>query len=414
MGVTGMNLSKPGLAGRGYGMSETLVCVSDDVGVRVWLERVLESMWTLESVTSSDLSRVSRLVQATGARVVIVAVNEDNPLKSLKIFSAIQKACPSVQLVGVAQRISQEMLLSIMRAGARDCLLTGVDTDTAGGRIRRIAETAALTTIRDTREPRGNVTMIVPASPVVDSRFLAQNLAVEITQAYPDDTVLAIDSQAGENRTFYFDNLNRLTLDELVGRVDTIDRSFIDAALEEYMPRLRLLSGSLNQEVLSGDAGADLFIMLGQLAELFDHVIVRVDFSQIESWTKAIGADVTRIVLVANPVVEQAQYGETLLKNMREWVGPSCRYSLVIDGVEKRASLSVADIEKTVGLDCDLALPMEWKSRLEAMNAGLPMSLLPSSTWYQKKLGIFVRKTFSIKVDRRVLGKFFQRKAGAA
>ncbi|WP_154707619.1 hypothetical protein [Marinobacter vinifirmus] len=40
-------------------MSETLICVVEDVGVRVWLERVLEDEWSLEFVSASDLSRVA-------------------------------------------------------------------------------------------------------------------------------------------------------------------------------------------------------------------------------------------------------------------------------------------------------------------------------------------------------------------
>lgn len=42
-------------------MSETLICIAEDVGIRVWLERILDDEWLLEFVSASDLSRVSRL-----------------------------------------------------------------------------------------------------------------------------------------------------------------------------------------------------------------------------------------------------------------------------------------------------------------------------------------------------------------
>lgn len=385
-------------------MSETLICVADDVGIRVWLERVLESEWSLECVTSSDLSRVSRLVQVTGAPVVIVAVEEHDPARALKTFAAVQKACPGAQLVGVAQRISQDLLLNIMQAGARDCLITGVDSDTARERVRRVAESSGgQPSTRSGRINLQNITVIVSSSPVVDTRFFAQNLASEINHQFRDQSVLAIDTLADDNRTFYFDSLNRLTLNELMERGDSIDRSFIETALDEYAPGLRLLSGNLSDEALSGDSAADLFITTTQLAELFASLIIRVDYSQTELWLKAIGADVSRLVLVTQPVVDQIQNSQALVKKMQEWMSNDCQYHLVVDGYEKRSSLSLNEVEKTVGLDSDLTLPIEWRHRLDSINAGIPVSLLPSRSAYQRKLDQFVRKHYlAVSEGRRI------------
>jgi len=377
-------------------MSETLICVADDVGIRVWLERVLESEWSLECVTSSDLSRVSRLVQVTGAPVVIVAVEEHDPARALKTFAAVQKACPGSQLVGVSQRISQDLLLNIMQAGARDCLITGVDSDSARERVRRVAEvTGQQNSGRSSRINTQNITLIVSPSPVVDTRFFAQNLAAEINHRLSDQSVLAIDTLADDNRTFYFDSLNRLSLNELIERGDSIDRSFIETALDEYAPGLRLLSGNLTADALSGDSAADLFITTTQLADLFANIVIRVDYSQTELWLNAIGADVSRLILVTHPVVDQIQNAQSQVKKMQEWMGSDCEYHLVVDGYEKRSSLSLGEVEKTVGLDCHLALPIEWRYRLDSINAGIPMSLLPSRSAYQRKLDQFVRKYYS-------------------
>ncbi|MEP2614399.1 hypothetical protein [Marinobacter alexandrii] len=68
---------------------EILVCVADDIGIRTWLERTLDGMWPVEFVASSDLSRVSRLVEATGSRFIMVAADENNASKALRIISAL-------------------------------------------------------------------------------------------------------------------------------------------------------------------------------------------------------------------------------------------------------------------------------------------------------------------------------------
>lgn len=379
-------------------MNETLVCVADDIGVRVWLERSLDSEWTIESVTSSDLSRVSRLVKATGAPVVLVAVEEDNAERAVKTFSAIRKACESAELIAIAKRISQDMLLSIMRAGARDCLITGVDTESAPDRIHRVIDASQRkpATFEGDRSRR-NITLVTSLSAVVDTRFFCQNFVSEINRALPDHQVLGIDSLSRGERTFYFDNLNRLTLDELVKRQDSIDKSFVETALGEYQKGLRLLSGGLDKGELAGDAGADLFITLTQLGELFDEVIVRVDHDLAELWLSAVGANVSRLFVVMHPVVDQVQEAEGFFQKTDDWLSSECSKSLIIDGYEKRAKLSVDDIEKTAGVSCDLALPMEWRHRLDSINAGVPLGMLPSRSKYHKKLSGYVSTTFVAK-----------------
>ncbi|KPP97809.1 hypothetical protein [Marinobacter sp. HL-58] len=375
-------------------MNETLVCVSDDIGLRVWLERSLDSEWVIEAVTSSDLSRVSRLVKATGTPVVLVAVEEDNPERAVKTFAALGKICGSAELIAVAKRISQDMLLRIMRVGARDCLITGTDTDAAPERVRRVIESSHNKPALESTRARRNVTFVTSVSPVVDTRFFCQNFVSEINRALPHEQVLAIDTLSRGERTFYFDNLNRLTLDELVKRQDSIDRSFVETALGEYSNGLRLLSGGLEKGDLSGDGGADLFITLTQLGELFDEVIVRVDSDLADSWLSAIGANVNRMFVVMHPVVDQIQEAEGLFQKIGNWLSTDCVKSLVIDGYEKRSKLAIADIEKTVGVACDLTLPIEWNHRLDSINAGVPLGMLPSRSRYHKKLNAYVSSTF--------------------
>ena len=374
-------------------MSETLICVADDVGLRVWLERVLDMEWELECVTSSDLSRVTRLTQATGARVVIIAVDENDATRSLKTFAAVQKACPRVRLVGLSQRISQDLLLDIMRTGARDCLITSQDSDSAVERIRKVwlsaeAESEPYTAYSTQR----NITAVLGAAHTVDTRFFSQNFATEVCNQADDANVLAIDTHATDNQTFYYDSLNRLTLKDLINRGDGFDRAFVETALEEYAPGLRLLSGQVTETELDGDAGADLFITITQLASLFDQVIIRIDQSATEEWLKAIGSDLGSIIIVTHQTVDQIQRTQALTKLIKTHVQGNCRVNVGIDGFEKRANLSIPDAEKTAGCDFLFALPLEWRYRLDSINAGVSMSALPYRTAYQKRLSQFVRE----------------------
>lgn len=394
-------------------MSETLICVVEDVGVRVWLERVLEDEWSLEFVSASDLSRVSRLASASGAKLALVAISEDDPEKAVKLFSALHQSNPGVTLVGVARHISQDALLQVMRAGARDCLITAVDSDRARERVQSLVNEAAAERQQNGEQKRRSITLVVGASSVVDTRFFAQNLASELNDLYPEQRVLAVDTMATENHAFYFDSLSRLSLNDLVNRTDSIDESFVNTALEECRPGLRLLSGQIMADQLSGDTAADLFIAISRLAELFDHLIIRVVEHQSADWLKILGADLSRLMIVANPMVEHVQYVETMLAGTTQLLGSNCQTNVVIDGFDKKATLALADMEKRMGTQASLKLPLDWLNRLDSINAGVPLSALLRRSSYQKGLAEFAKRQYSEQSSGvGALGFFKKRAAG--
>lgn len=391
-------------------MSETLICIAEDVGIRVWLERILDDEWLLEFVSASDLSRVSRLARASNARVAIVAIDEDDPDKSAKLFSALEKSNPGLNLVAVARHISQELLLDIMRAGARDCLITAVDADRAKDRLRALSQPVPASLEQASARKSGSITLVMGAASVVDTRFFSQNLACELNRQQPEAKVLAIDTMATDSHAFYFDTLSRLTLNDLVKRTDSIDESFVNTALEEYNPGLRLLSGRVLTDTLTGDASADLFIAISRLAELFDHLVIRVVEHQAETWLKILGSDVNRLFIVANPMVEQVRATEAMLQASRQWLGNGCETHVVMDGYEKRATLSLAEVEKSLAREVSLRLPIEWLHRLDSINAGVPLSELPRRTLYQKKLAEFVKMQYARRSAASGATGFFKRR----
>lgn len=394
-------------------MMETLICIAEDVGIRVWLERVLDGEWLLEFVSASDLSRVHRLVRASNARVAVVALDEDDPDKSARLFEALQKSNPGLRLVAVARHVTQKLLLDVMRAGARDCLITADDAERAKERLRALAQPEPDGTERSRGTNTGRMTLVVGAGAVADSRFFAQNLACELARQRPRESVLAIDTKATENHAFYFDTLSRLTLNSLLQRTDAIDESFVKTALEAYTPNLYLLSGQIQTSTLDGDGTADLFIAISRLAELFDQVVIRVPGFEAEAWMKMLGADIHQLLIVAHPVVELVRSTETLLETGRRWLGSQGDVHVVMDGYEKQATLSLAEIEKSLGRDVSLCLPMEWLLRLDSINAGVPLSDLPRRSAYQRKLSDFVRRHYADRGHGAIAGGLFRRRQQA-
>lgn len=367
---------------------DILVCVADDIGIRTWLERTLDGGWPVEFVASSDLSRVSRLVEATGSRFVMVAADENEADKALRIISALSKSRSDVAVVSVTRRVNQDFLLRSMRAGARDCFIASSDGEEIRNRIRQFLSAVPQRIPAEGGAPSGRnkITLVTSASPVVDTRFFAQNLAFTTNKLFPEARILALDTAATDRHAFYLDSTNRVTLESLLQNPEALDQSMIETALEEYLPNLRLLAGKLSPQALGHDHNADLFIAVSQLKSMFDHIVVNVDPSVADFWVSAVGLHAKDLVMVIHPIVEQAHEARHRVDSWREHLSRDCRKSLVLDCYEKKGAPAVAELERAVGIEYMGALPLDWESRLMAINAGLPLHKLPRVTRYQRQL----------------------------
>lgn len=373
---------------------DVLVCVADDLGIRTWLERALDGLWPVEFVASSDFSRASRLVEATGSRFVMVAVDEQDPGKALRVIAALtQNAGDDLTVVTVARLLNHDFLLKSMRAGARDCFVAGSD----GGEIRaRIQQFLHEAPAPVARENQGGglrkITLVTSASPTVDSRLFAQSLAFVLNQRHPEERILALDTAATERHAFYLDSNNRLTFENLIQNSESLDESLIQTALEEYAVNLRLLEGRLSLDSAGEERSADLFIAISQLLKMFDRLIINVDPTVADFWISAVGLHARDLVMVTHPIVEHAHLARQRLQSWREHLAKDCRQSLLLDCYEKKGSPAINELVQAVGVNFLGTLPLDWQNRLLAINSGLPLHKLPRKSPYQSQLEAIVKR----------------------
>ncbi|WP_150299646.1 AAA family ATPase [Pseudomonas profundi] len=366
---------------------DVLICITDDIGIRVWLERTLDGAWPVEFVAAWDLSRASRLVEATRSRFVMVAVDENEPEKALRIISALSASGDGLSVVSLARRLNQGHLLQSMRAGARDCFIASSDGEEIRGRIRQLLHSGPGSS--STNAPsamRRKMTLVTSASPVVDARLFAQSLAFALNQRNPKARILALDTAATARSVFYLDSHNRLTLEHLLRSPEAFDESLIETALEEYAPNLRLLAACLSAESAVNDRNADLLIAVNQLAGMFDHVIINVDPAMADFWIAAVGLYARDLMMLIHPIVEQAHAARERLDSWRERLPKECRQSFLLDCHEPKGSPSLSALQHAVGIEYLGALPLDWPSRLMAINAGLPIHELPGKATYLRRL----------------------------
>ncbi len=370
-----------------------LVCVSSDPGIGAWLDRALEGQWPLEFVASTDLARVNRLIEATQARLILVTDDEEGSGKSLRTIQALKEARPDLLIVAMSRRLQPNFVLHSMRSGAQDCFFAGEDSAEIRARISQLLQGApgqGAVRSEPTRMPK--VSLITSPSPLVDTRFFAQNLIVGLHRDVPEQRILGIDTMAGEHSVFYLDSNNSLSLERLMANPETLDQAMIETALEEYAPNVRLLSGRLSEESPLQDRNADLFIAISQLGCMFDQVVINVNPAVADYWVNAIGLHARDLVMVSHPVVEQAHESRRRLDAWGDKLRTDCVRTLVLDNYEKKGAPKLEELRQAMGGEYLGALPTDWSNRLLAINAGLPVQSLVRKTRYQKELDRIIKR----------------------
>ncbi|WP_417215453.1 AAA family ATPase [Alcanivorax sp.] len=371
---------------------DIVLSVVDDDGIEAWLDRVVEEPFRLEQVSRSDLTRVLRLLEATTAHVVMVEISETDMDQSLAIITALTSARPWVTVITVCARSNQELLLQAMRAGARDCFVAGTDAGDVRERLRRHQLLRVGHYGDEVRSGTNNLTLVASASPTVDTRFLAQNVALSLNRLFPEQRCLAIDTQPGERGIFYLDVHNEYNLENLLASPETLDETLIGTALEEYRPGLRLLAGGVESGDLAGDRSADLFIALNHLMQMFDRIVINVGTLESRHWVRALGIHARHLLVAMHPLVDQAHAVRSLGNDWRSHLGRDSQVSLIVDGVDSHAPPGVDELAETAGVPLLGGLPMDWRYRLLAMNSGLPIQEQSPRSRYSRNLQALIGK----------------------
>lgn len=371
---------------------EILLSVTDDDATQRWLDRALEESWRLESVSRSDLGRVLRLLEATGAHIALVDVVEADINQSLAVITALTNARPWITVVAVARTTDQELLLQCMRAGARDCIVIGGDVVEMRDRLRRHQLVRPAAWGEGLQSRLCNLVLVAGADPLVDTAFFTQHLALAMGRYHKGDDCLAIDVESPHESVFYLDVRSDFDLNHLLSSPDTLDRALIDTALEEYRPGVRLLRGGLGDSDVLGDRGADLFIALNRLMGMFDKVILNLGSRHHAAWVRTLGVHAEHVLLLMHPQVLQVHRVREQVMDWRPYLSSADSLQLVLDGHEPQLPPPLDEITEAAGAQIAGTLPMEWKHRLEVINLGQPISDVAPKSAYPRAMDQLVRQ----------------------
>ena len=271
---------------------------------------------------------------------------------------------------------SPDMWQAAMRAGIRDLLPPTAEAGEIRAAVERAASAAAgrrrvLRPVEETARYTGRVITIASPKGGVGKTTVATNLAIGLTAAAPQSTVLVdLDVQFGDVASA-LSLVPEYTLPDAVRGPASQDTMVLKTFLTQHPSGLYAVCGAESPAAGDTVTGEDVTRLLASLAREFRYVVVDTAPGLSEQTLAALDR-ATDVVMLSSMDVPGVRGLRKELEVLRELCMIPAGRHVVMNFADPKGGLSVRDVETTIGTGVDVVLPRS-KAVPASTNQGVPL-----------------------------------------
>lgn len=333
---------------------------------------------SMQSFPSAPLAQTPDEVlgaMTNGSPQVILLGPGANLDEALRLASAFDVQHPDISIVLVRED-EPGLTLTAMRAGIRDILEPDSDADTIRVLLERACQSSAsrrrnISPESPSEEQHGRVITVTAAKGGVGKTTVATNIAVGLGRIAPMSTVLVdLDTQFGDIDTALRINPEHTLKDAVTGAAAQ-DTMVLKTLLSVHPASIYALCAPSDPADSSRISGAQIAHMLKQLASEFRYVVVDTAPGLGEHTLAALEA-ATDFVLLCGMDVPSVRGARKELEVLDKLNMTAPKRHVVVNSAARDSGLSVQDIEATLGVPVNLAIPRS-KALTYSTNQGEPL-----------------------------------------
>jgi pilus assembly protein CpaE len=311
---------------------------------------------------------------------LVVIDLEDDPELGVKFTQFLSQSSPGIKVIAGGPSLSQDVLLSAMRAGVADYLHKPFLPEAIADAVRRVVQTMGRAQGKTQRKP-GLVYSFFSPKGGAGSTTVATNFAVVLHRISNKRTLLVdLDLELGEV-ALALGVQPRFNLVDMVQNFHRMDAGLLASYIEQHSSGVHLLGAPFHPERAEMTSADDIRKILHFLKQHYDYVVV--DTSKSFSPPTMAAFDQSDLVfLVSNidlPSLRNIQRGLPLLKRVLPRGADQIR--LVVNRYSPDIDISVDEVQSALGLKVYWTLANDYDAVIGSLNTGQPIVLNGTSKY---------------------------------
>jgi pilus assembly protein CpaE len=366
-------------------------------------ERLVEMLRTSGlRVTGIDQAELARYSRATDApQVLVIDMRGLDQLPSG--LAPYRRQHSGAGVVLIVSTLEPRLMLEAMRAGVSECVAEPLSAKALDEAVRRV-----LTNVLP--QAAGQVFAFIGAKGGVGASTIAVNTAATLGRE-SQNQVLLIDMHTGHGDAALFLGVEpRFSVLDALENVHRVDESFFSGVVEKAVSSVHLLASPTRPRPGNVDPKR-VRALLESAAHMYRTTVLdvpRSDVTMIDTLDHA-----TAIVVVTSQEISSLRNAARIADTLRQRYGPA-RVKVVVNRFHREAVIAAEDVERVIGGDVK-RIPSDYKSALDALNAGRPL-VLDMESRLAKSLSAFAKDLAGIAKERSerpsgVLGRLAWRRA---
>lgn len=395
-------------------MKTLAVVVADDPVYLNWLQHAAEGIeFTL--IAPQDANDLIERVQMMGrADIVFFQFDAMNASTRASMVERFLDRMPEVPVAGLGADNNSDVVLTAMRAGARDFFVLKRDDANVAALLGRLLRRSAQTTPGTGRKQQGKLFAVLSCNPSANIAFTAEHLALACAEAMPKtERVLLLDVATPAGAGAIFLNLNlTYTILDAINDVYRADQTLVDTAFAKHASGIYVLS--LPEDLIGRPQlnVEDFLQLLSLLRGLFGCIVVALDGQMPLPGITGVIGQADRTLLLTDQSIIKSRHNKYLLRTLRLEDCPLDRTSLVVDGYRRNLGLEPQNLAEILDLKLLTSLTGDATARVQAMNAGESMFVVAPKDPYcddvRRLAGAILAGEAQVAAARQgLLGKLF-------
>jgi len=327
---------------------------------------VARTVHTCASFPVASTDPVTRRIHAANPDVVLVDIPPDNSSFALHAIELLHQELPESALFAVGSLSQPQVIVSAMRAGAREFVERPTTTTDLLEAFVRLS-TAQRKNRRE--ELRGRMFSVVNAKGGSGATTVAVNLALAL-QAVHGNTALVDIAPLG-HCALHLNLKPVFTVGDAIRNLHRLDSSLLESFMTRHAGGLQLLAGP-TMPVPAEPSTAEFAKLFDMLVGHFRYVVVDAS-SRIDAATRLVSNLAQIVLMVAHTDVASLWSAARVQQYLSE-SGSREKVQLVLNRFRKIPGFSESDAEAAVGVRLLWKIPNQYFAVSTAIDRGVPLS----------------------------------------